>query len=113
MGPGLNALGSGASGSQRQVWQLTSASVVINTVPTMQGISQSSVFAESFKQATTMRLLEEPAGGWVVCATFRRRSSSGDDSPNSPSSSPAEAARQRFFQRAGQQMVQEYGTGWS
>ncbi|CAL5218423.1 g101 [Coccomyxa viridis] len=76
-------------------------------------VSQSSAFLESLKQARTARILEESAGGMVVYPTFRRRSSSGDDSPHSPSSSRDPALkeakdRQRFFQGAGQQMVQEY-----
>ena len=64
---------------------------------------------DSLKQATVMGLLDATTGGMVVYPTFARRSSSEDASPKEPSSPPQDP-RQRFFERAGQQMVQDEGT---
>ena len=74
-------------------------------------VSEPSAFMDSLKQATVMGLLDATAGGMVVYPTFRRRSISEDDSPKSPSSPPTDP-RQRFFQRAGQQMVHDEGMSW-
>ena len=69
-------------------------------------VSQSHTFTDSLKQATSMGLLDATAGGMVVYPTFARRSSSEDDSPRDPSGPPQDP-RQRFFECAGQQMVQD------
>ena len=63
---------------------------------------------DSLKQATAMGLLDATAGGMVVYPTFSRSSSTEDASPKEPSSPPQDP-RQRYFERAGQQMVQDEG----
>ncbi len=71
-------------------------------------VSKSSAFTDSLKQAEILGVMDQIAGGVVVFPRFSRRSSSEDDSPKDPSS-PSSNPRQLFFERAGQQMVQDEG----
>jgi len=71
-------------------------------------VSKSSAFTDSLKQAEILGVMDQIAGGVVVFPRFSRRSSSEDDSPKDPSSPPSKP-RELFFERAGQQMVQDEG----
>ena len=65
-------------------------------------------FTDSLKQASVMGLLDATAGGMVVYPSFSRHSSSAGASPRDADESPRDP-RQLFFERAGEQMVQDEG----
>lgn len=56
-----------------------------------------------------MGLLDATAGGMVVYPSFSRHSSSGGTSPKDTDESHSHP-RQLFFERAGDQIVQDEGT---
>ncbi|CAK0737023.1 hypothetical protein CVIRNUC_000842 [Coccomyxa viridis] len=69
-------------------------------------VAEATAFTDSLKQASVMGLLDATAGGMVVYPSFSRHSSSGGTSPKDTDESHSHP-RQLFFERAGDQIVQD------